>query len=86
VHTEFRKLVSRGFTPRQVDALEPKVRDFVISLGPDDAEHVAHSARWLVWVMTSLFLFPRHDEADERAILEEFVVPVALPNQPNPTR
>ena len=26
VHTEFRKLVSRGFTPRQVEAVEPKVR------------------------------------------------------------
>lgn len=30
VHTEFRRLVSRGFTPRQVEAVEPKVRDFVI--------------------------------------------------------
>jgi cytochrome P450 len=30
VHTEFRKLVSRGFTPRQVGAVEPKVREFVV--------------------------------------------------------
>ncbi len=30
VHTEFRKLVSRGFTPRQVVTLEPLVRDFVV--------------------------------------------------------
>jgi cytochrome P450 len=30
VHTEFRKLVARGFTPRQVEAVEPKVREFVI--------------------------------------------------------
>lgn len=30
VHTEFRKLVSRGFTPRQVEAVEPKVREFVV--------------------------------------------------------
>ncbi len=30
VHTEFRKLVSRGFTPRQVAAVEPKVREYVI--------------------------------------------------------
>lgn len=30
VHTDFRKLVSRGFTPRQVVTLEPLVRDFVI--------------------------------------------------------
>ncbi|WP_099022311.1 cytochrome P450 [Mycolicibacterium palauense] len=29
-HTEFRKLVSRGFTPRQVEAVEPTVRQFVI--------------------------------------------------------
>ena len=28
-HTEFRKLVARGFTPRQVEAVEPKVRQFV---------------------------------------------------------
>src|SRR5690349_21981688 len=31
VHTAFRKLVSRGFTPRQVQAVEPKVRDFVVT-------------------------------------------------------
>ncbi|MCF1814249.1 cytochrome P450 [Mycobacterium intracellulare] len=30
VHTQFRKLVSRGFTPRQVEAVEPKVREFVV--------------------------------------------------------
>jgi len=29
-HTEFRKLVSRGFTPRQVEAVEPTVREFVV--------------------------------------------------------
>ncbi len=28
-HTTFRRLVSRGFTPRQVTALEPSVREFV---------------------------------------------------------
>jgi AcrR family transcriptional regulator len=52
---------------------------FVISLGPDDPELVAHRARWLVRVMTSLMLFPGHDAADERAMLEEFVVPIVLP-------
>src|SRR6185437_4075356 len=30
VHTELRKLVARGFTPRQVEAVEPKVREFVV--------------------------------------------------------
>ena len=29
-HTEFRKLVARGFTPRQVEAVEPQVREFVV--------------------------------------------------------
>jgi hypothetical protein len=47
---------------------------------------VAHRARWLVRVMTSLFLFPGHDDDDERAMLEEFVVPIVLPNQPDPAR
>ncbi|WP_115280042.1 cytochrome P450 [Mycolicibacterium tokaiense] len=30
VHTAFRKLVARGFTPRQVEAVEPQVRAFVV--------------------------------------------------------
>lgn len=54
---------------------------FVISLGADDAEHVARRSRWLVRVMTSLMLFPGHDENDERTMLEEFVVPIVLPKQ-----
>ena len=29
-HTAFRRLVSRGFTPRQVEAIEPSVRSFVV--------------------------------------------------------
>ncbi|MCZ4080148.1 cytochrome P450 [Rhodococcus sp. H36-A4] len=29
-HTEFRRLVARGFTPRQVDSVEPAVREFVV--------------------------------------------------------
>src|SRR6516165_7481167 len=29
-HTDFRKLVARGFTPRQVAAVEPAVRAFVV--------------------------------------------------------
>src|SRR5256886_15779146 len=30
VHTEVRKLVARGFTPRQVEAVEPQVPEFVV--------------------------------------------------------
>jgi AcrR family transcriptional regulator len=69
----------------QSEVIKALTEAFVISLGPDDPELVAHRARWLVRVMTSLFLFPGHDEADERAMLEEFVVPIVLPNQPERT-
>jgi AcrR family transcriptional regulator len=58
---------------------------FLISLGPDDPEVVERRARWLVRVMTSLFMFPGHDEDDERAMLEQFVVPIVVPSQPDPT-
>ncbi len=54
---------------------------FVISLGPDEPELVAHRARWLVRVMTSLMLFPGHNDDDERSMLEEFVVPIVLPSR-----
>jgi AcrR family transcriptional regulator len=63
----------------QSEVIKALTEAFVISLGPDDPELVAHRARWLVRVMTSLFLFPGHDEDDERAMLEEFVVPIVLP-------
>jgi AcrR family transcriptional regulator len=69
----------------QSEVINALTEAFVISLGPDEPELVAHRARWLVRVMTSLFLFPGHDDADERAMLEEFVVPIVLPNQPEPT-
>jgi AcrR family transcriptional regulator len=70
----------------QSDVIRALTEAFVISLGPDDPELVAHRARWLVRVMTSLFLFPGRDDDDERAMLEEFVVPIVLPNQPDFTR
>jgi AcrR family transcriptional regulator len=69
----------------QSEVIRALTEAFVISLAPDDPDVVARRARWLVRVMTSLFLFPGHDEADERAMLEEFVVPMVVPNQPEPT-
>jgi AcrR family transcriptional regulator len=69
----------------QSEVIRALTEAFVISLAPDDPEVVALRARWLVRVMTSLFLFPGHDEADERAMLEEFVVPMVVPNQPERT-
>jgi AcrR family transcriptional regulator len=65
----------------QSEVIKALTEAFVISLGPDDPELVAHRARWLVRVMTSLFLFPGHDDHDERSMLEEFVVPIVLPSR-----
>jgi AcrR family transcriptional regulator len=66
----------------QSEVISALTEAFVVSLGPDEPELVAQRARWLVRVMTSLFLFPGHNDEDERAMLEEFVVPIVLPNQP----
>ena len=52
---------------------------FVNSLGPQDPTNVERRARWVVRVITSLLLFPGQDEADERAMIEEFVVPIVTP-------
>ena len=68
----------------QSEVIRALTEAFVISLAPDEPEVVAHRARWLVRVMTSLLVFPGHDEADERAMLEEFVVPIMVPTQPEP--
>ena len=65
----------------QSEVIKALTEAFVVSLAPDDADVVAHRARWLVRVMTSLFLFPGHDDEDERAMLEEFVVPIVLPSR-----
>jgi AcrR family transcriptional regulator len=46
---------------------------YLRALGMADVEHLA---RWLVRVMISLLVFPGHDAADERAMLEEFVLPL----------
>jgi hypothetical protein len=35
--------------------------------------------------MMSLLVFPGHNETDERAMLEEFLVPIMVPNQPDRT-
>lgn len=65
----------------QSEVIKALTEAFVVSLAPDDPEVVAQRARWLVRVMTSLALFPGHDEADERAMLEEFVVPIVVPSR-----
>jgi AcrR family transcriptional regulator len=67
----------------QSDVIRALTEAFVISLAPDEPEVVAHRARWLVRVMMSLLVFPGHNETDERAMLEEFLVPIMVPNQPD---
>ncbi|MCV7223572.1 TetR/AcrR family transcriptional regulator [Mycolicibacterium elephantis] len=66
----------------QSEVIKALTEAFVISLAPDEPEVVAHRARWLVRVMTSLLVFPGHDEADERSMLEEFVMPIMVPSSP----
>jgi AcrR family transcriptional regulator len=53
---------------------------FLNSLGPEhDRRVVERRARWVVRVLTSLLMFPGRDEADEREMIEEFVVPTVTP-------
>lgn len=52
---------------------------FVSSLGPQEPAIVERRARWVVRVITSLLLFPGRDDNEERAMIEEFVVPIIAP-------
>jgi AcrR family transcriptional regulator len=52
---------------------------FVNTLGPEEPAIVERRARWVVRVITSLLMYPGQDEADERAMIEEFVVPIVTP-------
>jgi AcrR family transcriptional regulator len=58
---------------------------FVNSLGPEEPAVVERRARWMVRVLTSLLMYPGHDDADERSMIEEFVVPIALPVRAGPS-
>lgn len=53
------------------------VGGFVRSLGIDE-DGVEARSRWLVRILTSLLLFPGRDEDEERAMLQEFVIPVVV--------
>lgn len=64
VHTEFRKLVSRGFTPRQVETVEPTVRKFVVerlSCAPTVAATLSpnYSNRSRRWWWRTISVFPK---------------------------
>lgn len=52
---------------------------FLRSVG-GDGHDVGDHARWLVRVIASLLLSPGRDPADERKMLEQFVIPMMVPN------
>ncbi|GFG75084.1 TetR/AcrR family transcriptional regulator [Mycobacterium botniense] len=68
-----------GEMAERSEVIKALVAAFLSSLGPDDPAAVQRRARWLVRVITSLLLFPGHDDTDEQAMLDEFVVPVMVP-------
>ena len=68
----------------QSEVITAMVAAFVVSLGApdasaDDPATIDRKARWLVRVLTSLLLFPGHDADDEKAMIEEFLVPIVTP-------
>ncbi len=68
-----------GQVAEQSEVVTTLVAAFLAALGRHDGEAVRRRARWVVRVMTSLLIFPGDDAADERAMLQEFVVPVVVP-------
>ena len=65
----------------QSDVINAMVAAFVVSLSPEDPVHIDRKARWLVRVLTSLLIFPGRDDEDERAMVEEFLVPIVAPTE-----
>jgi AcrR family transcriptional regulator len=68
-----------GEMAERSEVIKARTEAYLTALGVDDVEK---RARWLVRVMVSLLVFPGHDEADERAMLEEFVLPTLALAQP----
>lgn len=52
---------------------------FLLSVDSGDVAAARRQARWLVRVLTSFLTVPGRDPDDERAMLEEFVVPLMQP-------
>lgn len=68
-----------GELAEQSEVITALAAAFVGSLGPEDPAVVQRRARWVIRVITSLLMFPGRDDAEERAMLEEFVVPLVTP-------
>ncbi len=67
-----------GDMAEQSEVIRALTAAFLSSLGPDDPAVVERRASWLVRVITSLLTFPGRDEADEKQMLGEFVVPLVV--------
>ncbi|KAA1250068.1 TetR/AcrR family transcriptional regulator [Mycobacterium simiae] len=68
-----------GEVAEQSEVIAALATAFLRSLGPGDSDAVERRGRWAVRVIISLLMFPGHGEADERAMIEEFVAPVVTP-------
>lgn len=65
-----------GEMAERSEVIAALTKAYLRSLGVDDVER---RARWVVRIMVSLLVFPGRDEADERTMLAEFVMPMVLP-------
>ncbi len=63
----------------QSDVIAALAAAFLHSLGADDPTVVERRARWTVRVIVSLLTYPGRDLDEERAMIEEFVVPIIAP-------
>jgi AcrR family transcriptional regulator len=61
----------------QSQVIQTLTAGFLRSL--NDSDDLARRARWLIRVLTSLLISPGRDADDERAMLEDFVVPMMAP-------
>ena len=61
----------------QSQVIQTLTAGFLQSL--NDSDDLARRARWLIRVLTSLLISPGRDADDERAMVEDFVVPMMAP-------
>ena len=63
----------------EIAAGSPVIESLVSGfLGEPEDEQTREAARWVVRVVLSLLIMPGRDEAEERALVRRFVVPVVL--------
>lgn len=67
-----------GAMAERSEVIKARTEAYLAALGVDDVER---RARWLLRVMVSLLVFPGQDEAEERAMLEDFVLPTVAPER-----